>query len=379
MTTDIRRGHTSASNAAADNLCPGRHLAQAGLPDVKGPDAAAGSAIHEALRTGDPYKLTMEQRESHDACKAIEQKLVANVFGEKASIVSFRETRYWGKWQAPNAPTLEHSGQVDVCYRSGTKALVIDYKTLQGDVEDSPKNLQLRDLAVLVKGHFVVVDEVYTAIIQPLVTHTPEVCCYDLTSLQRAELEMVARVAASNQPNAPRKAGELQCKFCLAKSKCNEYSAWVGSMIPTGPVEPVVKELVFQTAMENWSPSQRAIAAGLLLPAGKALDEIKEFLKSGLARDPAFVPGWSLRPGNKLETITDPQACFERFNAMGGKLEDFMGTVKVGKTRLKETVNKVTGEVGKKLDARLSTLTEGIVVVTQNAPSLVESKEDKKI
>lgn len=379
----IRKGWTSASNAAADSLCAGRHGAQIGLPDSKSEDAASGQAVHDALRTGDTSKLTVDQRDIHDSCKAIEVKTIAAVFGENVKVVSFREERYWCKIAVTPGNvgvgvTLEHSGQVDVVHRAGTRALIIDYKTLQGDVADSPSNLQLRDLACLVKGHFGVVDQVATVIIQPLVTHSPEVCMYEEADLKRAEGDMFSRVAASNAPNALRAAGELQCKFCLAKSKCAAYTAWVGAMIPGSGVEPVVKELIFQMAMESWTPPQRAIAAGLLSPAGKALDDIKEFLKAGLEQDPAFVPGWVLKPGNKQEKITDPQACFDRFAAMGGKLDAFMGTVTVGKTRLKEAVNAVTGNVGKKLDGELVKLTEGIVTVTNNASSLSKEKEDAK-
>lgn len=378
-----RHGWTSASAAPADSLCAGRHQAQKNIAQKPSDDASGGQAIHDALRASDASKLTLDQVDVYDSCKTIEAKLVKAVFGDKP-VIAFREQRYWCKIQVTRPPggnpalsshiVLEHSGQADVVYRSGPMALCLDYKTLQGDVEDSPKNLQLRDLACLVKGHFVTVDQIATAIIQPLVTHDPEVCMYDNSDLARAEAEMFARVAASNALGAKRVAGETQCKFCLAKGKCVEYSAWTGGMMPTGNVEPVVKELIFQTAMEAWTPNQRAIAASLLGPAGKALDEIKEFLKDGLAQDPTFVPGWTLTAGTKRESIKDPQACFDRFAGMGGKLEDFMATVSVGKTRLKEAVNKVTGSVGRKLDADVAKLTEGIVEASVSAPSLKKAE-----
>ena len=375
MSDPIRRGWTSASNAAADALCQGRHLAQAGLSDSKGEWASKGTAIHEALKLNDASKLSLDERETFTACQSIEAKLVAAVFGEKQVVVSFREQRYWCKLAAPGVDVLEHSGQADVVYRSGTRALVLDYKTLQGDVADSPKNLQLRDLACLVKGHFVVVNEVATAIIQPLVTHSPDVCMYGEDDLKRAESEMFARVAASNVPNAPRSASEVACKFCLAKTRCPVYSAWIGGMIPTGNSEPLLKEVVFQTAMELWTPSQRALVAGLLSPAAKALDDIKDFLKSGIARDAQFVPGWTVSDGTKREVINDPQACFDRFSALGGKLPDFMGCVTVGKTKLKKAVNQVTGSIGRKLDGELGKLIEGIIDVSQTAGSLEKVSE----
>lgn len=378
MTTDIRKGWTSASNAAADSFCAGRHIAQRGIPEKQSDDAEGGRAIHEALHDSDDSKLTVAQKDIYQSCKAIEAKLVAAVFGEKVAPVAFREQRYWCKFDVGTAGktvALEHSGQADVVYRAGVRALVIDYKTLQGDVEDSPKNLQLRDLACLVKGNLIVVTEVATAIIQPLVTHDPEVCMYTEPDLKRSEQEMFNRIAASNMLEAKRVAGETQCKFCLAKKGCPEYSRWSGAMIPTGTLEPVVKDLIFRTAMQSWTPSQRAMVAGLLSPASKALDEIKEFLKDGLAKDANFIPGWSLTPGNKREVINDPQACFDRFAAIGGKLESFMGSVSISKTKLKEAINGVTGSVGRKLDEEVGKLIEGIIDVSHNSSSL--KKVDK--
>ena len=225
-------------------------------------------------------------------------------------------------------------------------------------------------MVCLSSGELGLVEEVAVAIIQPLVTHSPEVTVYDRPAIKQAESLMFARVAASNEPRPPRVAGEVQCKFCKAKSICIEYAAWAG------PKLPVVPQDLFAVAMKAWTPEQRAKAAAALAPAGKILDEIKDFLKDGVAKDPDFVPGWGLTEGNKQEKIVDPQACFERFAAIGGKLEAFMGCVSVGKTKLKEAVNKVNGHVGKALDADVAKLGEGIVSVTRNAPSLARIKDN---
>lgn len=382
QTDNIRRGWTSASNAEADLLCPGRHGAQRGIPEPeKGPDALQGTVIHKALETGDMTGLSVEQTEVHDSCKNIEGKLVEAFFGAGAPVVAFRHKRYWCKIQV-NLPdktfvTLEHSGEVDVVYRSGTKALILDYKTLAGDIEESPKNLQLRDLAVLVKGNDVVISEIGVAIIQPYVSHKPELCVYSNADLIRATEEMYARVDASNLKDSKRVAGELQCKFCLAKTKCQPYIAWAGTMIPTGSGDPLVKELVFQTAMENWTPAQRTIAAGLLGPAVKVVDEIKDFLKEGMAKDPNFVPGYTLTNGSKRESISDPQAAFTRFNKLGGTVDSFMRTVTVGVAKLRDEVAEVTGKKGKALDQTMADLKKDIIQTSITAPSIKKLPEVK--
>lgn len=373
---DPRKGATSASNAAADAACGGRHLAQAGLTKAKSDDAIAGSTIHAALATGNTSKLSRAETETHDACKAIALKLVVEFFGAGVTPTVFAEQRFWGAF-GPKGKEFPHSGQADVVFRHGVKALILDYKSLAGEVAENPKNLQLRDLAVLVWGNLPPISEVGVAIVQPLVTHSPDICVYGDADLKRSEQEMGARITASNNPQSPRSAGELQCKFCLAKTKCASYSAWTGSLLPVKAAEDaLIIQTAFQIAMAEWGPEQRASVAAVLSPAGKALEEIKDFLKEGLAKDAAFVPGWELKPGAKRETIVDAQVCFDRTVAlMPGatpeeKTKAFMGCVAVAKGKLKDQVHAGSGEKGKALDATMARLLEGIVESSQNSPSL---------
>jgi hypothetical protein len=384
MSDDPRKGQTSASNAAADALCAGRFLAQRGRPDVKGEWSESGTAVHRALATGDVSKLTLAENETYEACRTIASRLVAEYFGPKITPTVFVEQRMWTRFavkfqtsDGEKVGELGHSGQVDVVFKNGVKAMVLDYKSLQGETPESPKNLQLRDLAVLVRGNLMPVSEVAVAIVQPLVTHSPEVCLYTTEDLVRAEAEMKTRIVRSNDPKSPRVAGQLQCAYCLSKTNCSAYSTWAGAMLPLqNEAEALVVQTAFQTAMAEWSPHQRAQVAAVLAPAAKALEQMKEFLKEGLAKDPEFVPGWELKNGNRLETIVDPQKCFERFLALGGKQEQFLTAVKVGKTRLKQALHDAIGKKGRALDETLKILLDGLVGVSENAPSL-QRKDEK--
>lgn len=366
---DERRGSTSASAALPDSLCPGRFLAQRGIPEPPlGEDAETGRRIHAALAKDDPTGLTLDEVETFDACRAIEYQKALEFFGDdlpKAKV--FREQRYWVKYKNAGG-LLEHSGQPDVVYRYGQRALICDFKVLMGDHPESSRNLQLRDYTVIVAGHFVNVSEVGTVVIQPLVTHKPEICVYQKEDIERAAQDMFSRVIASNDPQSPRVAGKVQCSFCKAKPICVEYNQWSGSMLP-------VTQDLFQVAMLSWTPLQRALAAEILSPAGKRLEEIKEFLKKGLKRDDGFIPGWSLSKGRVTEKITDAQTCFDRFAALGGDLAAYMKTLNVGKTQLREALNALTGAKGKSLDNALKTLTDGIVDVSVSEGSLTKVKE----
>lgn len=362
---------TSASNALADSLCPGRHLAQAGIPEGNpGADAHSGAKIHKALANsqdrGHMETLTLPERETFDTIRDIERKVAGQYFGEKYEPMRvFREERYW-LWFKRDAgsPEVWHSGQPDVVMRSGVKALILEYKTLAGDVPDSPRNLQLRDQAVLVRAHFKIVSEVATAVIQPFVTHTPELCLYTSEDLDRATAEMFERVLNSNDPTSRRFAGKAQCQFCRAVGQCVEYQKWAGQMSA-----PALLPLL-DVPLVNWTPEQRSVAAEALGPCQKFLDQIKQSLKDGLKADPEFVPGWALDNGREMETITDPQVCFERFVKVGGEVNAFMRCVKVLKSKLREELHNASQQKGKELEASLDALTNGIVDTKRSEPAL---------
>ncbi len=370
---DIRGGWTSASNAEADSLCPGRHLAQRGIPDEpKGEWAETGTRIHAALavESGALAKLSLEERETFDACREIEKKVVTQFFGFDLEFPPAKSMRHERLWIGDNP---KHSGEADYIVRSGTKALIIDYKVLNGDVADSPRNMQLRDLACLVYANVPLLDSIGTAIVQPLVTHKPEICEYNKEHLDIASNDLVARILASNTPGAKRVAGKVQCQYCKARQSCPQHAAWVASLIPAISDQPGI----LSTPMAIWTPEQRAIAADLVGLAEKKLADIWEFLKSGQEQDAAFIPGWKMKPGNIREVVKDDaiQTLFDRFTAVGGTLPQFFGCLNVVKGSLNEATAKATGAKGKSLKAAVETLLDGLTEQKQNKPSLV--KEDK--
>jgi hypothetical protein len=382
---DPRRGATSASNAAYDLACPGRHLAQqaakfsaAVLKDEPlSEDAEFGRRIHAALTSADRagvagHHLSLAEREQYDRCREVEAKLFDQFFvqpdqpgpDQEQKFRALREQRFWARVGPKGSTVLfEHSGQPDVVFRKGVRALIVEYKTLLGDVPGSPRNQQLRDQAVLVWRNVPLLAEIAVAVVQPLVTMTPEVCVYTGQDLARAEEEMFNRVLASNDPKSPRVPGELQCKFCMAKSSCAEYQKWVGSQLP------LARSIVDKPLAEWDGPDMATFCNGLSV-CQKFLDDGKDWVKEALKGNPSAVPGWGLDDGRQRETITDPQACFDRFAAKGGDLAAFMGVIAIGKTKLREAVAKAQGVKGRSLDQAMDELLTGIVEIKTTAPSL---------
>jgi len=386
---DPERGQwTSASNAAADLECPGRHLASRNLPEEQSSDADHGSKIHLALATHDPSKLSLEQAETYEACEkialAMGQKFFGNVQAQEVS-----EYRFWGDFTVNingKITPLRHSAKVDRVYHNGPKALVIEFKTLTGDVPESPRNLQLRDQAVLVwcgssipvaDGRFErKLKQVGTVVVQPLVSHSPEICVYEEGDLARAEIELYERVARSNDPNSKRVAGEVQCKFCKARLTCPEYQAFA-----TKPLPMLAKSIV-DVPVSSWDGAQCALfLAGRTIAEAwleDAYNSIKARIIEGLD-----VPGYQLRDGHEVRKVENPQLLFDRFALLPAsdpaltfesKLAMFMQTVDVPLGRLKEAVNTLTGIKGQKLDATVDKILDGAVKITKNKPSIVKKK-----
>ena len=353
---------TSASNAQADSLCPGRHLAQEGLPDTESKDAAFGTAVHSAVASDDDSELDHKGADIAESIREIEANVTSQYFGELEPTKAYKEERLWTSVDFMGL-SLEHSGQPDLVLRLGTKALILEYKTLPGDVPSSPTNLQLRDQVVLVHDNLEMISEIAVAVVQPLVTHKPELCIYSAPDIDMACLDMAARVIASNSANSPCVAGELQCKFCKAKRECQPYQAFATALVPHFLS-------IADMPVDSWSPQDRATFCERRLVAEKWLKDCTAEMRKCLEVDPECIPGWFLKKGAERQSINDPEVLFTRFLEAGGSPEQFMKCVKVTSGKFAEQVGEVTQLKGKSLKAQLESMKEGIVDVNVSARSL---------
>ena len=365
--SESRGTSTSASSAQADSLCPGRHLAQQRFPEEQSTgDSIYGTRVHDALASQKDDMLNPDQQSTNEACNAIVQKILPQFFGQDikdALAIPTREKRFWLTW----SDGLKHSGQLDAIYKRATKALIVEYKSLPGEQAESSRNMQLRDQAVLLDFSVPLLSEVGVVVVQPLVTHSPEICVYKRADLVRARDELYARVNASNNPNSPRKAGDVQCKFCRAKSGCPEYNAWAGKEVAATPeTESLIEKPVFQ-----WSPAERAVFLDRAGVIEKWIDNCKLELKKMLRADPEAIPGYELKPGAMKGMIINPQAVFDNFSKVGGTLDSFLKCVSVTKSALEVEVRTVTKAKGKKLEDAVDAVIGENIQKKQNEPSIV--------
>lgn len=278
----------------------------------------------------------------------------------------FRERRFWVEFDG----FLHHSGQVDLAVVLGKKAFISDRKSLWGEHADSDRNLQLRDLAVLLWANVPGIEEVCVLLVQPRVNRHPTPCIYNLNDLAQAWSELRDRVKASNDPNSKAVAGEKQCKFCRAATAgtCPEYKAWLGAAMPA-----ITPGLPICTAAE-WTTEQRALFCERDSILENWLKDRRRECKALLQKDPEAIPGHALKDGSERTTITNPQEVFNRFLRLGGEQDDFLPTVTVWPGKLRDALADVSGLKGKELAKAFVAMTDGCSETKRNEPSIIKVK-----
>lgn len=362
--SDERFGWPSASAMNRLALCPGSwNLSQHAPPQPTSADAESGNRIHKALEIPgfDLDSLTDDEFNTVKTCIALENKLIAETIGQ--AVGTIRESRM--KSQA-----LRVSGKADSVHVNGDTALILDYKTGRGDVEDANKNLQLRTLAALRLLNFGT-SQIYVAIIQPWVSPQVSVAKYDWRDLNRAVDEVDAILKAARSEDAPRIPSEKACKYCPAKVICKEAAQVLLEVAepPTGYAVGITPEThVAALTSENLGLLlKRAKLAESIIEAAR--DEAKRRLENG-----EQVDGWQLKDGAEQEEITDPQGVFGEFVKTGGTADQFLKAVKVTKGKLKEQVKAATGKTGRELESQLARILCGFTTKKQKAKTLEESK-----
>lgn len=392
VTEDPRRGLTSASSAEADFLCPGRWYAQRGLPDEAGEYAAAGTRVHAAME-GQSVRLSDDEAETVERAKEIEFRMVQEWLGTDADTIPapIRERRIWTH-DADLQPL--HSGQIDAYWiDADNRGLIEEIKSLFGDIEESARNLQLRDQAALLwerEG----VSEVTVFVNQPRVTGKPVPVTYTQEDLALAHREMLARVYRSQSPGQPRKPGEKQCAYCRAKLVCPEATATVTALAPIetrGEIElpDLLRLLEVAGAATKVIESVKCRAKGLIeraidqiglgMPSATLEEKLAELARLGI--DP--VPGWTLEAGDQKRKVTKTSAAFQAIVGllpldlqaeMRAAFLDRCVTVKV--SEFETAYRKISGMKSLPAKEQFNAALESVEALdrSQNKPSLARAK-----
>lgn len=363
--TDEREKLPSASSLVRYYACPGSFLLEANIPDVKkSDDAATGDRIHAAL-AGETVHLSHEEEKVFNLCRKIELELLERLNIPDDSRV-LREQRLW--YTSEDWEKL-WSGKPDAIYFDRPRALIIDYKTGRGEVEDPSSNLQLRALAVLLR-HVYGVQEISVAIIQPYATMKPEVCTYTEEDLQKAHDEICSVMNRVKQPNQPIVPTVEGCKYCKAKGVHCPHSREAAIAPPMSDMPANITPDAIAATLTSQKLGdflKRAAMAESIIEACK--EEAKRRLSDG-----DTIPGWTLKPGAVRQKICKPEEVFARFVKAGGNQDLFMSTVTISNGSLKESLKLTTGASGQDLEYQFAELIEGCVETSTSSPSLVKAK-----
>jgi hypothetical protein len=324
------------------------------LERVKKDWTESGTRIH-AASTGE--ELELEQSETV-ALETVQSRLswLRDALGVPADAEELVERRLWLR----DGLRKIASGQPDRIWRTGGTSIIPDIKTGWAEVEAEDSNLQFRAYAVL---EYVTRGDVEEVIVATIGAHgkKPMPVKYDAAALTLALHEWLAEIDECNKPDAPRVAGDIQCKYCPAKLHCDKTQA-------------VVRETSQLTIHVPGLTVSNDDLAALLDRCGLAkrvIGEIEAESKRRLENDANCFGGrWMLEPGKVTHKITALGVVYGRCVENGVTAEGFTEHASITKTALTECLRKATGLKGKALEALVKKVMGGATTDKQSAPSL---------
>lgn len=364
---DERENLPSASAAHRYALCKGSWLLEQQCVDHQRSmtDVLIGNRVHAVMAGEAVPNLSGEEISLIERIRSQEATLVAATFQNQPIHRVIREQRLWATDRDGNKLW---SGKPDVVFANEDHALIIDYKTGRGEVEEAAKNLQLRCLVALVDEHFGLghFNQITVAIIQPLAGQ-PSVCCYDskaITQAVREADEIMSAVKLNGQSRTP---SEESCKYCKGKPYCPEArEVAVAAPFPNAPLDISPKHLA-QTLTDEVL-SEFLVKASL---AESIIEACREEAKRRLTAGEKLL-GWDLKPGAVRETIVDTQTVAERFLTVG-TYEQLLPAITFSTTKLKDAVKAATGHKGFELDMKVTQILHGCTESKQTSPTLIRA------
>lgn len=359
LVSDERQGLPSASGLERMLLCPGSWNLERQLPpEPETEEAASGTRIHSAL-AGEPRaleKLSSDEFDTYEMCLVQRDTLYEACLPEPDEAVVYAEIREWLHRPGRTEPLM--SGKADVLALNSYHGLVLDYKTGRNEATESPRNIQLRALALIMAEAFGL-QYMTVAIVQPLVTKKPLATEYSISDLQKAEAEILQVLANASDPKAPRRPGSKQCQYCRAKTVCPEARALV--------------KRVAEIKIDSLTGQELGLFLKTFETAQYIIDRGRGRAKELLAQDPQAIPGWKLKEGNTRREIKDAQEAFKllaRNNLIAA--DDFVSCCKVKIGEVEKKVASVSGMTKKETKEKINQLLAPVMETAQNQPSLEE-------
>src|SRR5206468_3069233 len=277
--------HCRASHAMSMKA---RQLGQATHEDSEA--AQQGTRIHETLHTGNLEELGPEERELAEDLRRQELDLLSE-WKRDSTVQERREERFYLRREGHLFPIF--TGQPDLVFSQGNRALIIDRKLGRRQVSAPSENWQLRAYAVLLAQADPGLEEITVAIQSPFFKYQPAIYgCEELDQFHRLILTVLASLSDPGEPMIG-----SWCTFCP------------GSMIC--PARSKERNQLAIPVQELPSGTDAARLLEMVARVEAVCDQIKAHYKAQLETDSSCVPGWRLQSSSR-RWIPHPEQAFER-------------------------------------------------------------------
>lgn len=372
LTDPERLDLPSASSARRRRCCVGSenlirelraHNLLAEIPED--PDAASGTLVHAGW-AGQEVTLNGNQSLTLDDLWRLEAMILTDWSGGQEAYLIGREQRLWV--HDGFDPVI--SGQYDVAYgkNSFKSVLILDAKTLYGEVDPAEYNDQLRELVALFYYNNPQTEQITVAILAPKLRERCTIAVYDRYEMELAYRLMRLSLADAAQPDAVRTPGNY-CTRCPARNNCEEVRGLVGR---TYNIARRIEEGDYQIPLGD----KGAAYLENIKTVRAILKSLEEAYKAKLAESPDAIPGWRLKEGKKIRQIQEPEKAFARAKQQWFSETDFWSCCDVSIGRLEDKLKEVA-KVSRGLDRKFNEVFGELVTYKQYGPELEKIRKKK--
>jgi CRISPR/Cas system-associated exonuclease Cas4 (RecB family) len=311
--------------------------------------ARQGTRIHEALHSGSLDQLSSDECELAENLKRQEFELLSEWKSDSA-VGERHEERFYLRRDGHLFPIF--TGQPDLVFLQGNRALVIDRKLGRHQVSIPAENWQLRSYALLLAQAEPQLEEITVTIQSPYfqyqsVTYTRD----ELDQLYQSVLVVLTSLSDPGDP-VP---GD-HCHFCPARLIC-----------------PAAKDQAAQAMLAKVVELPLGEQAARLLDdikrAQALFKEVEAFYKRMLEETPGAIPGWALEPGYARREITDTIALHEH-TADLFTTDEFLSTCSVSVPQLEKAWAKKSGVPVTRAREPFKKFLGALLTEKRSAPSL---------
>jgi hypothetical protein len=330
-------------------------------------DAQSGTLVHRAWAGERTLSLSRVQIQTLAQLDRLQKMLLADWSGADPVFLLGREERLWLRQGIEPL----HSGQYDAAYFSanGTRALILDAKTLYGEIEPADHNDQLRELVALFRFNYPSLEQFRVAILSPNLAERCTLADYDQYEAELALRLLRLSLSDSSLPGAPRTPGPY-CTTCPARLNCAETRSLIGT---TYSLAKRIQEGEFTLPLGE----KGARFIENIKTARALLKTYEGAYKEAIQSDPNCVPGWHLKNGNKVREIFDPLKAWELASQLGLSTQEFLACAEMPVGKLQDGVGTALSLSGRELTRCFNDTFEPVIALRQNAPSLAPTNPKK--